>query len=139
MNNLHNWLLPVTPTKPPPPAWLPARTRRNCHRQTPILLPISSLPQTFPHLRPPLPANRYNAAMSMFDSLQDLLKNPIFKETRVWYDRNPGFGEQFLGLMRMLLALLLLLMFVLMGGDFFQNVYARDLALQAREISPCCT
>ncbi len=64
------------------------------------------------------------------------MKNPIFKETRVWYDRNPGFGEQFLGLMRMLLALLLLLMFVLLGGDFFQNVYARDLALQAREISP---
>ena len=74
--------------------------------------------------------------MSMFDGLQDFLQNPIFKETRIWYDRNPGFGEQFLGVMRLLLAILLVLMFILMGGDFFQNVNARGTALQAREISP---
>ncbi len=74
--------------------------------------------------------------MSMFDGLQDFLQSPIFKETRIWYDRNPGFGEQFLGIMRLLLAILLLLMFILMGGVFFQNVNARATALQAREISP---
>jgi hypothetical protein len=72
----------------------------------------------------------------MFDGLQDFFKSAIFTETRVWYDRNPGFGEQFLGMMRMVLAILLLLMFVLMGGVFFQNVDARATALQAREISP---
>ncbi len=74
--------------------------------------------------------------MSMFNGFQDFLKSPIFKETRIWYDRNPGFGEQFLGMMRLVLAILLLLMFILMGGDFFQNVNARATALQAREISP---
>ena len=74
--------------------------------------------------------------MNMFNDFKDFLNSPIFKETRVWYDRNPGFGEQFLGLMRFVLAVLLLLMFVLMGGDFFQNVNSRAIAIQVRAISP---
>ena len=74
--------------------------------------------------------------MSIFDDLKSFINNLIFTETRVWYDRNPGFGEQFLGVMRLVLAILLLLMFILMGGDFFQNVNARATAIQAREISP---
>lgn len=72
----------------------------------------------------------------MFNGLKDFLHSPIFTETRVWYDRNPGFGEHFLGMMRLVLAFLLLLMFILMGGDLFQNVNARATAIQARTISP---
>lgn len=72
----------------------------------------------------------------MFTELKDFVRNLIFEETRVWYDRNPGFGELFLGVMRLLLIVLLLLMFVLLGGETFQHVNARETAIQVRQISP---
>ncbi len=72
----------------------------------------------------------------MFNEIKEYVHDQIFEETRVWYNRNPGFGEVFLASMRLLLAVLMVLMFILMGGETFQNVNSYDKALQARAISP---
>lgn len=72
----------------------------------------------------------------MFNEIKGYVHDMIFEETRVWYNRNPGFSERFLGLMRLLLAILMVLMFILLGGDTFQSVNARNTAIQVRAISP---
>jgi hypothetical protein len=77
-----------------------------------------------------------NKPVSFFQDISDFLHNLIFEETRVWYDRNPGFGEIFLGLTRLLLVFLMLLAFELFGGETFQTVHSYNTAVQVRQISP---
>ena len=72
----------------------------------------------------------------MLNGIKEAIHDLIFEETRVWYNRNPGSGEIFLAIMRLLLAILMLLMFILLGGDAFQSVNARQTAIQVRAVSP---
>lgn len=71
-----------------------------------------------------------------FDWLRDSANRLLINQTRLWYDRNPGFSEIFLGWSRLLLAFLMLLMYILVGGQSYQSVDARSTAIQFRNISP---
>jgi len=74
--------------------------------------------------------------LNLFNDLRDFIRTLVLEETRLWYNRNPGYSEIFLGLMRLALALLMLLMFILIGGTWFQNVNAYQIARDFRTISP---
>lgn len=72
----------------------------------------------------------------MWNRIIDFFRSPFFESTRVWYYRNPGFSEVFLGIMRLLLLILFFVMFILAGGEAFQQIDARSAAIYWRNTSP---
>lgn len=69
----------------------------------------------------------------MFRRLHTFFLHTLPEATREWYRSNPGYGEIYLGLLRRLLAFVMVLMFIFIGGVFFERVDVVGIVRRARE------
>ncbi len=74
--------------------------------------------------------------MNLFRDLRNFIHNLFQAETRLWGNRNPGYSEVILGLIRLALAFLWLLLFIMVGGTWSTSVFARSTAEDFQNISP---
>lgn len=70
----------------------------------------------------------------MVKRLRTFFTKSLPEAVGAWYHSNPGYGEIYLGLLRRLLALLIVLMFIFIGGVVFERVDVVGIVRRAREV-----
>lgn len=70
----------------------------------------------------------------MINRLRRFFRESLPQAITAWYQSNPGYGEIYLGLARRLLAFLLVVMFIFVGGVLFERVDVVGIVRQARQV-----